>query len=70
MPIHIILSDLSYIWQTTTRQIKVKTISKKQRKEQHYQFTCEEKKKTKKKLKKKLKKIFPTNKQKKTKQGS
>jgi len=48
----------------------VKTISKKQRKEQHYQFTCEEKKKTKKKLKKKLKKIFPTNKQKKTKQGS
>ena len=31
MPIHIILSDLSYIWQTTTRQIKMKTISKKQK---------------------------------------
>ena len=53
MPIHIILSDLSYIWQTTTRQIKVETISKKQRKAQHYQFTCEEKKRTK-NLKKKL----------------
>jgi len=68
MPIHIILSDLSYIWQTTTRQIKVKTISKKQRKEQHYQFTWEEKKRTK-RLKKKLKN-FPYQQTKKTKQGS
>jgi len=63
MLIHIILSDLSYIWQTTTRQMKAKTISKKQRKEQHYQFNCEEKKRT--KSSRKSWKIFPTNKQKK-----
>ena len=68
MPIHIILSDLSYIWQTTTRQIKVKTISKKQRQEQHYRFNCEEKIRTK-KLKKKLKN-FPYQQTKKTEQGS
>ena len=68
MPIHIILSDLSYIWQTTTRQIKVKTISKKQRKEQHNQFACEQKKRTK-KLKIKLKN-FPYQQTQKTEQGS
>jgi len=46
----------------------VETISKKQRKAQHYQFDCKEKKKTK-KLKKKLEN-FPYQQTKKKKQGS